>query len=87
MADRGAKPGLMDDYQKAKEHLGWEDWEVADFFGYTSLASFRRSSAYKKRKSWFANLVLAAKEIAERRCDQKLSEIEARVSRALNNEG
>lgn len=53
-------------YRAAQSYLGWDDEKVASFFGYRSLDSFRRSTAYNKRRRWFAELVGQVRAKAEK---------------------
>lgn len=62
------------EYNSARAFLGWRDEDVAKFFGYNSLASFRRSSAYGKRRRWFSFLVRLAREKAEKLNESRLAE-------------
>lgn len=61
-------------YRAAQAYLGWDDKEVSAFFGYRSLDSFRRSSAYNKRRQWFAELVNRARGKAEKECAARVEE-------------
>lgn len=63
-------------YRDARAFLGWEDKDVAGFFGYNSLASFRRSSAYDKRRRWFSALVHLAREKAEKLNEARVAEVQ-----------
>lgn len=77
-------------YKDARAFLGWQDEDVAKFFGYNSLASFRRSSAYNKRRRWFSSLVHLAREKAEKLNEARVAELQrefddyvAKVKRGL----
>ncbi len=65
-------------YRAAQAFLGWGDEKVASFFGYSSLDSFRRSSACDKRRRWFAELVGQARAKAEEEWALRVQEEKAK---------
>lgn len=67
-------------YKDARAYLGWEDAEVAAFFGYRSLDSFRRSSAYNKRRRWFFKLVEFTRGKAEKIAEARVAAAEKEFS-------
>ena len=71
-------------YREAQEFLGWDDAEVASFFRYRTLDSFRRSSAYDKRRLWFTELVNLARVKAEEYWSERVEEEKAKFEELVS---
>lgn len=71
-------------YRAAQAYLGWDDKEVSAFFGYRSLDSFRRSSAYDKRRLWFTELVNLARAKAEEYWASRVEEEKAKFEELVS---